>query len=198
MEFDAVIVAAPAYRAADLLEGANASLALLLREIDYASSVVVVTAHRLSDVAHPLDAYGLVVPRREQRMVLAVSFLSRKFPGRAPADRVVLRTFIGGALQPELCSLPDEDLRAIASAALEDMLGARGEPELTRVVRYDRAMPQYHVGHLERVRRIEAEQARTPGLHLCGSAYRGVGIPDCIHDGELAAENAWSNAARQS
>ena len=189
-EYDAVILAVSAFRAAELVEGWQPGLAAELRGIEYASSAVVVTGHRLSDVAHPLDAYGLVVPARERRQILAVSFLSRKFPTRAPEGRVILRTFVGGALQPELCELEDEELQQVVLSELGQILGVRGSPEVTKVVRYGRAMPQYHVGHLARVHRIEALQRKVPGLFLCGSAYRGVGIPDCIHDGEQAAEGA--------
>jgi oxygen-dependent protoporphyrinogen oxidase len=189
--FDAVVVAVPSYVAADLTAAWQPDLAARLREIEYASSAIVVTGHRLADVAHPLDAYGLVVPRVEQRRILAVSFLSRKFPDRAPADRVVLRTFVGGALQPELMSLSNDELVLLVREELRDVLGVRGEPEVCRVVRYERAMPQYHVGHLDRVRRIEELAATTNGLALCGNAYHGVGLPDCIHDGEEAAERVW-------
>jgi oxygen-dependent protoporphyrinogen oxidase len=190
--FDAVILALPAYTAAELVGPWQSELAAELSGIEYASSVVVVTGHKLTDIAHPMDAYGLVVPARERRMILAVSFQSRKFPDSAPPGRIVLRTFIGGALQPELFEKSDEDLRAIVSASLSDIFGARGAPEVCRVAPYPRAMPQYHVGHLDRIRRIEALQSKTPGLHLCGNAYRGVGIPDCIADGERAAGAAWA------
>lgn len=186
--FDGVILALPAHQAAALVTSSRPELAAALKEIEYASSVVVVTGHRLADVAHPLRAYGLVVPHREGRRILAVSFLSRKFPDRAPPDCVVLRTFVGGALQPELTALDDPELVRLVRDELRDVLGVRGEPTVCRVVRYRRAMPQYHVGHLERVRRIESLQRQTPGLELCGNAYRGVGLPDCIHDGEAAAE----------
>jgi len=187
-EFDGVVLALPSYRSADLVERQQPELAARLREIEYASAVIVVSAHRLSDIADPLDAYGLVVPHRERRRILAVSFLTRKFPQRGPEGRAVLRTFIGGDLQPELTRLGDDEILSLVRDELCDILGVRGEPELTRIVRYDRAMPQYHVGHLGRVARIEALTAALPGLELCGNAYRGVGLPDCIHSGETAAE----------
>jgi oxygen-dependent protoporphyrinogen oxidase len=151
----------------------------------------VVSAHRLDEFEHPLDAYGLVIPARERRLILAVSFLSRKFRDRAPPHHVVLRTFIGGALQPEMCERTDEELVAITREELGQIFGLRGSPKFTRVVRYPRAMPQYHVGHLDRIREIERLTSEIPGLALCGNAYRGVGLPDCIHDGELAAEKMW-------
>ena len=185
--FDAVIVATTTHHAALLLDGLAPELASELRQIEYASSAIVVTGHRLADVAHPLDSFGLVVPHRERRQILATSFSSRKFPERAPAGSVLLRTFVGGAMQPELNDLPDDELLRIVQSELNELLGVRGEPELSLVVRYPRAMPQYHVGHLDRVARIEALTARHSGLALAGNAYRGVGIPDAIQSGESAA-----------
>lgn len=193
--FDAVIIALPAWRAAEVLDGSAPHLANELKAIEFASSAIVVTGHRLADIAHPLDAAGVVVPHREKRRILAVSFLSRKFPSRAPADRVILRTFVGGALQPELFNLDDERLSQLVYSELSDLLGVRGTPDFTRIVRYDRAMPQYTLGHLERVSRIEQLASGIPGLQLAGNAYHGVGVPDCIHSGENAAERAWSHLA---
>jgi oxygen-dependent protoporphyrinogen oxidase len=185
--FDAVIVATPAHQAAALLGGFDASLATQLNGIEYASSVVVVTAHKLADVRHPLDSFGLVVPHRERRRILATSFSSRKFPDRAPADSVLMRTFVGGAMQPELYDLDDDQLKRLVIEELSDIFGVQGEPEISLVVRYPRAMPQYHVGHLGRVAGIESRTAMHPGLALAGNALRGVGIPDAIASGEAAA-----------
>lgn len=186
--FDAVVLAIPAWRAAELVNVWSAELADQLRQIPYASSAVVVSGHRLEDVGHPLDAFGLVIPAIERRKVLAVSFASRKFPGRAPDGHVLLRTFVGGALQPELLERNDQELIELVQSELRDLLGVAAPPMLARVARYNRAMPQYHVGHLARVDQIDALTAGIPGLELAGNAYRGVGIPDCIHSGEQAAE----------
>jgi len=186
--FDAVVLACRAFQAAEILNGMDGELATELRGIEYASSAVVVSGHRLADVAHPLDAFGLVIPAIENRKVLAVSFSSRKFPGRAPDGRVLLRTFVGGAMQPELMQQSDEEMIATVRAELAALLGVTGEPDFADVVRYDNAMPQYHVGHLDRVAKIEEQMAKHPGLAIAGNAYRGVGIPDCIHSGEQAAE----------
>ena len=162
-------------------------LAARLGEIESASSVVVSTGHRLDQVEHPLDAYGLVVPRIEGRRVLAVSFASRKLAGRAPEGRVLFRTFVGGELQPELVELDDQELRGLVLEELEALLGVRGDPELIDVVRYQEMMPQYNVGHLDRVETIERLVAQIPGLALAGNAFRGVGLPDCIASGFAAA-----------
>ena len=188
LPFDAVILALPSYVTAKLVRGWDAGLAELLGEIEYASSAIVVSGHRLADIAHPLDAFGLVIPHVEGRRILAVSFLSRKFPGRAPDGHIVLRTFVGGAMQPELLDRNDAELIALVRGELEEILGVTGEPTLAVVARYERAMPQYHVGHLDRVAAIEAASARHLALGIAGNAYHGVGIPDSIHSGEQAAE----------
>jgi oxygen-dependent protoporphyrinogen oxidase len=186
--FDAVIVAAPAQRAADLLVSLDETLAEDLRGIEYASVAIVVFGFRRNQFRHPLDGFGLVVPQIEHRGILAASLASVKFPGRASEDRVLMRVFIGGACQPELVELPDNDLRELAVNELAELLGVSGAPELFRVVRWRKAMPQYHVGHLDRVARIEQRLASFPDLALAGNAYRGVGIPFCIRSGEQAAE----------
>jgi oxygen-dependent protoporphyrinogen oxidase len=185
--FDAVIVATTTHQAATLLGDLDPSLAGELNGIEYASSAIVVTAHKLANVRHPLNSFGLVVPHCERRRILATSFSSRKFPERAPADSVLMRTFVGGAMQPELYDLDDDELRRVVVEELSDIFGIQGDPELTLVVRYPRAMPQYHVGHLERVARIESRTATHAGLALAGNALRGVGIPDAITSGEAAA-----------
>lgn len=185
---DAVIVTLPTARAAEVLQAAQPDLATALRGIEYASSVIVVSGHRLSDIAHPLQAFGLVIPHIEHRRILAVSFSSRKFPNRAPTGRVLLRTFVGGALQPEFCDWDDSALRQLVLEELRDTLGVRGEPDFLDIFRYPHSMPQYLVGHRERVAEIQRLAARLPGLYLAGNAYEGVGVPDAIHSGECAAE----------
>ena len=186
--YDAVILALPTHRAARVVEGVSPELAEGLRGIEYASSAIVVSGHNLSDIKHPLDAFGLVIPEIENRDVIAVSFSSRKFPGRAPEGKVVLRTFVGGAMHPEKMALSDEDMKQTVRRELSSMLGVSGEPDFEEVVRYENSMPQYHVGHLDRVAKIEQQVANLPGLELAGNAYRGVGIPDSIASGESAAE----------
>jgi len=187
-EFDSVILAVRAYQASAMLRDFDSELADALKQIEYASTAIVVSGHRLPDVAHPLDAFGLVVPAIEKRKILAVSFASRKFPGRAPDGRVLLRTFVGGAMQPELMRLSDEEMTDLVKCELGEILGVSGAPDFMDVVRYENAMPQYHVGHLDRIARIDSLAAKHPGLQLAGNAYYGVGIPDCIHSGERAAE----------
>ncbi len=184
---DAVVLATPAHHAARLVSGVDRELAALLGGIEYASSAVVALAYRREQITWPLAGFGFVVPCIERRRILAGSFASLKFPGRAPQDSVLVRVFVGGAHQPELVDLPDDELYRIVQEELADLIGARGAPHLTLATRWPHAMPQYHVGHGERVTQIQARVQALPGLALAGSAYRGVGIPQCIHSGESAA-----------
>ncbi|MBC8112924.1 MAG: protoporphyrinogen oxidase, partial [Candidatus Saccharimonas sp.] len=170
--FDSVIVATTAHHAAAMLDGLDATLSHELLGIKYASSAIVVTGHKLADIRHPLDSFGLVVPHRERRRILATSFSSRKFPERAPAGSVLMRTFVGGAMQPELLELADDELLRLVQAELSDIFGVQGDLQIALVIRYPSAMPQYHVGHLDRVARIEALTGRHQGLALAGNAYR--------------------------
>jgi len=186
--FDAVLIAVSAVQMGPLVQQLNPRLSASLQQIEYASSAIVVSGHRLADIRHPLDAFGLVIPHAEGRKILAVSFSSRKFPDRAPTDHVLLRTFIGGALQPELLQQSDEQLLQTVRDELGELLGVRGEPDFMRVYRYRQAMPQYHVGHLEQVAKIEEFSREHPGIALAGIACRGVGVPDAISSGESAAE----------
>ena len=194
--FDAVILAVPAFVAARLLGDDQAALAEELKQIEYASTVVVASGHKLAEITHPLNAFGLVVPHIEGRKILAVSFTSRKFSGRAPDGHVLLRTFVGGALQPELNDLDDRGILEIVRHELGEILGVRWNPDFAVVLRHARAMPQYHVGHLDVVARIEAASAACRGLALGGNYLRGVGIPDSIASGESAAEKVIGRRSR--
>lgn len=185
--FDAVLVTTQAYHAADLLTPVDKPLAEELRGIEYSGVSVVCLGLRRRDVRRRAFGFGFVVPASEGRRILAASFSSRKFPGRAPDGTLLVRVFIGGALAPDLADLHDAGLTRIAVEELAALVGLRGAPLWSSVARWPRRMPQYHVGHLARVGRIEALAARRPGLELAGAAYRGVGVPQCIRDGELAA-----------
>jgi len=184
---DAVIVATRASAAAVLLAGLDPRLATDLAGIVHAGSVIVSLGYPRPAVAHPLDAAGMVVPRSAGKRALAVSFSSSKFPDRAPPDHVLVRVFLGGALDPAALALDERGLVELATHEAGELIGARGEPRLVQVDRWDDAMPQYHVGHAERVARIEATLAGHPGLALAGAAYHGVGIPQVIASGRAAA-----------
>jgi oxygen-dependent protoporphyrinogen oxidase len=185
---DGVVLAGPASRMTALVRGADPVLATLLDGIEYASSATVALAYPRAAVRHPLDGFGFVVPRVEGRAVLACTFSSVKYPGRAPDGMVLLRIFVGGALQEGLLEREDAALARLAHEDVAPLLGITRKPVFSRVWRHPRAMPQYEVGHLDRVAAIEARLEALPGLALAGAAYRGVGIADCVRSGEVAAE----------
>ncbi len=197
-EADAVVIAAPAHSAARMLQKQDAGLARALGAIDYSSAATVNFAYRANDFPHMPETFGFVVPLKERRKIIACSFSSVKFAGRAPEGSVLLRTFLGGALQDQMMQLDDAAMVAAAREELSALLGVRAEPILTEVRRWPASMPQYAVGHLERVVEIERRARELPGLTLCGAAYRGVGIPDCIASGEHAAASvfAWLAGVR--
>jgi oxygen-dependent protoporphyrinogen oxidase len=186
--FAGVILALPACHAGPLLMPVNRELATLLGEIPYAGCVVVNLAYERGDVSHPLDSFGFVAPHVERRSVLACTFSNLKYPGRAPDDKILLRAFLGGACFPEVLEWSDEQVLQSVQQELRELLGVSGPPLLTRINRWQRSMPQYHVGHLDRVRRIEELADTLPGLELAGNYGRGVGIPHCIRSGEQAGE----------
>ena len=187
---DRVIVAAETHVAARLLRYTDPALATLLGEIPYASSATISLGYRRADVPHPLDGFGFVVPRTERRALLACTFASVKYPGRAPAGHTLLRAFVGGALDEAILGADDATLVERARDELRQALGVTAEPVLTRVCRWPAAMPQYRVGHLARVETIERRVAALPGLGLAGGGYRGVGIADCVRSAEDATERA--------
>lgn len=188
LQADGVILATPAFAAGELLAGLDAGLAQDLESIPYVSTATVSLAYHESDLPRPLDGYGYVIPRREGRKALACTWTSTKFPHRAPQGYALLRVFVGRAGQEEDLPQDSQALQALAQEELRLTLGIQAEPLLSRVFYWDRAMPQYNLGHPERVARIDAAVERLPGLALAGNGYRGIGIPDCIHSGEQAAD----------
>lgn len=185
---DGVVVAVPAHHAASILAGVDAQVAHELRQIEYASCAVVSLGYRRDQIGHPLNGFGCVVPLVEKRLILSCSFSSVKYAGRAPAGAVLLRVFIGGACQGDLLRLPRAHLIELAQREVADLLQVRGTPTLRHIVRQQRAMPQYHVGHGQRVARIDARLARFSSIALAGSALYGVGVPACIRSGAAAVE----------
>lgn len=187
---DAVIIAAPAYSAAALVRGVDAPLSELLLTIPYVSTATVSIAFRKKDIAHPLNGFGFVVPRSEGRRIMASTWTSVKFEGRAPEDSILMRCFVGGAKNAELVNLDDKAMVEMVRGELRDIMGITAEPVLFRVYRWINSMPQYTVGHEERVERIEGLVAAHPGLFLAGSAYRGIGISDSVRLSEIVAKKA--------
>jgi len=185
---DAVCLALPAYASANLLREVDAELASELDAIPYASTATINLGYRRADIPHPLDGFGFVVPVIERRATLACTFSSVKFKGRAPEGRALLRAFTGGALQPEIFALDEDEMVARVRKDLLDLLGIERPPLFAQVEKWPRSMAQYHVGHIERVERIRARLNQFPNLKLAGNAYAGAGLPDCIRSGESAAE----------
>jgi oxygen-dependent protoporphyrinogen oxidase len=187
-EADAVCLAVPAYTAAKLLENVSPPLAAQLNAIKYASTATINFAYPRDAIKHPLNGFGFVVPFVEKRSLLACTFSNVKFAGRAPENHVLLRAFAGGALQPDVFALEPSTLVPRIEADLRELLNIDRGPLFTELAKWERSMPQYEVGHLERVQAIENEIRVLQGLTLAGNAYRGAGIPDCIKSGEAAAE----------
>jgi oxygen-dependent protoporphyrinogen oxidase len=189
----AVVVATPAFAAKTILRVLSPALAQLCGEIPYSSAATIAVAFRRDAVSHPLNGSGFVVPKVESTGIMAASWLSSKWPNRAPDGRVLMRAFVGGARDPRALEKSDAELVTTAMTALRPLLGIVGEPLLRRVYRWDRGNAQHEVGHLDRLARIETALSTIPGLHLTGSGYRGVGIPDCVADGRATARKvcAW-------
>ncbi|MBW2038601.1 MAG: protoporphyrinogen oxidase [Deltaproteobacteria bacterium] len=190
LEVDALVLAAPAFVTAGLLQGVNDDIVNQLLTIPYCSTATINLAYRRPQIGHPLDGYGFVVPRLEGLKIMAATFSSVKFPQRAPKGMVLLRCFVGGAKNEELVSWGDEELLAAVRNDIDEILKIEGAPFLVRIFRWARAMPQYTLGHEERLSLIQRGLSRHPGLFLTGSAYRGIGISDCVHQAELTAQKA--------
>ncbi len=185
---DDVVFATPAYVTADFVQSIDPGLAEKLRAIRYVSTATVSLGFKRSELSHPLDGFGFVVPRSEKRNILACTWSSTKFNDRAPVGYALVRAFIGGAHAEHLVDQDDATLAEIARAELRAMMGITATPVLTKVYRWQKANPQYEVGHAARIADIDQRVAQYPGLHLAGGAYHGVGIPDCIESGMRAAE----------
>jgi protoporphyrinogen/coproporphyrinogen III oxidase len=183
-----VLLCVPAYAAAGLLRSFDTGLAAACDGIPYASTATVAFGYRREQVAHPMQGTGFVVPKAERRALLAATWVSSKWPGRAPEGHVLLRGFLGGGRDPHrLERHDDEALVRAAEEELAELLGITGSPVVTRLTRWPRQSPQFVVGHQARVAAIEQRLKALPGLFLAGSGFRAIGIPDCIADGRAAA-----------
>jgi oxygen-dependent protoporphyrinogen oxidase len=179
---DAVVLATPAYVAATLVEPIDRQLAGLLQKIRYVSTATVSLGFRQADVTgqHNFNGFGFMIPKSEGRQILACTWSSTKFNHRAPANDVLVRVFIGGDGREHLVELPDDDMVGIAKAELKSLMGVTAQPVVQKVFRWPKGNAQYDVGHLDRVSEIEVAAATLPGLYFTGSAFRGIGIPDCV------------------
>ena len=185
---DAVALACPAYQQAALLADVDAELATLIDGIAYNRVAVVALGFRAADVPMSLEGFGYLAPQRERRDVLGVQWCSSIFPDRAPAGMVLLRALCGGWNRPEIVDWDDDRLLTAVRGEFGQAMGVRAAPVFHEVVRWTKAIPQYHLGHLERVARIEGRAARHPGLYLGGNAYHGVALNDCVERAGVLAD----------
>ena len=190
---DEVVFATPAFITAQLVQKLDAELTDELRGLRYVSTATVSLGFRRSDLTHPLNGFGFVVPRCEDRKLRACTWSSQKFSGRAPEGHVLLRAFVGGAGAEHFVNGSDAEIAAMVRDDLRTMMGIAAEPVLSKVYRWENANPQYDVGHQARIGAIDKRVAHLPGVHLGGAAYHGVGIPDCIDDGTRIATRILQN-----
>lgn len=183
----AVILAVPAWVASPMVARLDRDLSHLFGRISYVSSATVAIGLRRAQIGHPLQGTGFVVPRPERHALMAATWVSSKWPDRAPAGYALLRGFLGGAYDPEVLSASDTTLAGAAFSELSSLLDISGEPLWTRVYRWPRASAQHEVGHLERMAEIDKRLAAFPRLDVTGSGFRGTGIPDCVADARATA-----------
>jgi protoporphyrinogen/coproporphyrinogen III oxidase len=187
---DAVIIATPGAITAKLLQPVAPKAAELLSSIKYVSTATVTLGYQKEGFSHSLDGFGFVVPRSEGRSILACTWTSSKFPHRAPEGYVMLRCYLGGALQEEIAEKDEETLAALVKKDLQEIMGINETPIFCKVFKNYKSNVQYHVNHTEKIDSIMEDLKNYPGLFLAGSAYRGIGIPDCIQNGNQSVESA--------
>jgi protoporphyrinogen/coproporphyrinogen III oxidase len=187
-QFDGLCLAVPAKQAAGLMQRASANLSTELSKIRYASSAVALMVVNRDEIPKDKLCFGIVVPKCENRDILAISFTSEKYPGRVNSGEVLVRVFMGGALRDDLLGRSDAELLELAWKELQQCIGVRTPPITQQLARWPAAMPQYCVGHTQRMERINQISVELPGFALAGNAYTGVGIPQCVRSGRTAAQ----------
>ena len=185
--YDGIIVATPAHNAGELLDGVDRELARNLLEITYSSSVTVTLGYYKQQLAKLPPGFGFLVPRSEGTRMLACTFVHNKFPHRAPADKGILRCFLGGSRDETVLGMNDDEILKTVQHELHHIVKLDSRPIFSRVYRWREAMAQYEPGHIARVAQIEKRVAEIPGLAIAGNAYHGIGVPDCIRSGMEAA-----------
>lgn len=190
-----VIITTPSYQAAKLIGSFDQELSNDLSSIEYASSAVVIVAYKKEQISQDINGFGFVVPDVETSDLIACSFSSIKFDGRAPKDHMLCRAFVGGALNPGILELEDIEIIDKAKQGLSEVLGIQVEPIFEILERYPQAMPQYHIGHINKTEKIQKKLLEYKGLEMAGNAYNGVGLPECVNSGELAAESVLKDLA---
>ncbi len=183
----AVVLATPAYAAATIVEPLAPKSSQALRAIEYAPVSVVATAYRRADIMHPIEGFGCLVPKIEKRRILGSLFSSSMFAGRAPEGTVILTTFVGGRRNPDIAALPDKELVATVHNDLSALVGAKAAPLWSAITRWRQAIPQYDLGHRERLAEVDRAEAAVPGLWFCANYRGGVSVSDCVKNGHAIA-----------
>jgi protoporphyrinogen/coproporphyrinogen III oxidase len=196
LEAEKLVLAVPSYAAARLLRPIDEKLASELDGIEYAPISVVHLGYAQAEPAVP-SGFGFLVPAEERLHILGSIFISSIFPWRSEGGRTLLTCMVAGARQPELFDLPDGDLVRVVRQDLDKVLGLKAAPSFQQIVRWKRGIPQYNVGHLARLRRIDEAVSRLPGLALTGNAYRGVGLNDCVRNSTELAKHLAGGAAQR-
>ncbi len=184
----AVVVATPAHSAAGIVQAMAPVAAEALREIPYPPVTVVASAYRRREILHPLDGFGFLAPAKERPAVLGTLFSSTMFENRAPTEVAVLTTFVGGRRNPDLATAGEAEIRVAVQEELARLLGAGADPMWTEVTRWPRAIPQYTMGHLLRIAKVDEAERSIPGLYFCANYRGGVSIGDCVKAGHATAE----------
>jgi oxygen-dependent protoporphyrinogen oxidase len=188
LEADAVVIAIPAYHASRLLQPLAPALASQLQSMYYPPVAEVFLGYRADQCSRPLDGFGYLVPAKERRQILGTIWSSSLFPYRAPEGHIALTTFVGGSRQPELVSLPDEKLLSMVRSEIEALMGVKGEPVYTRINRWEKAIPQYNLGHQQIMDAIDQLEALHPGLMICSNYRGGIAVGDCVKNGKATAD----------
>ncbi len=185
---DIVVIASPAHVSAEILKEFDPKLSKTLSGIPYASVSVVCLGFKKEKVRHSLQGFGFLVPYTEGRKILGTLWDSSIFPNRAPEGHVLLRSMVGGARSPKLAMLKDDDLVSTVFDELKPIVSLKADPDMVRVYRWERAIPQYVLGHGEKLQFIDKRLESYPGLYITGNAYKGIGMNDCVENGYKTAD----------
>ena len=189
LDTDHVMIASAAYDAAAMVTGFDETLAAQMNKIEWSSSATVSVAFKKEDVKIPLKGFGFIVPRVEGRRVNAATYSSVKWSYRAPGDTIMVRVFVGGGHHEELVhDLDDSGMVKMVLEELDAIVGLKADAHFSKVYRWNKGMPKYTVGHLDRITLLDRMLSTHPGLHLIGCSYKGIGIGDCVHEAQIAAE----------
>lgn len=186
---DGIILAIPSYISAEILKPLDKEISKVLSKIEFASTAIIILVYKKEDIKNKINGFGFVVPSKEKLNIIACSFSSEKFEGRAPYDSVLMRCFVGGALNQVFLENDDQEIINVVKNELHLIMKISKEPYFTHIKRSPRSMPQYNVGHSEILSNIKDLLSKHENLELAGNSYEGVGLPDCINSGERAADN---------